>query len=156
MAGGRLLFSDMGSHGMEDGDALKHALFPKLYPRSDPEERASAQRGECTRTWEAPTWMGPYHGAPWDPMRPHLRAGGPDFDGTPPDGTPWDPMRPHLRAGGPPSDGTPPNGTHSTDGAARPSTDRSVMRRTRRSGSHRRRVRPAGARRASRTRRWRR
>jgi len=52
MTGGRLLFADMGSHGMEDGDALQHALFPKLYPCSDPAERAEAAAGKCTRTWE--------------------------------------------------------------------------------------------------------
>ena len=52
MAGGRLLFADMGSHGMEDGDSLNHALFPKLYPCSDPAERAEAAAGKCTRTWE--------------------------------------------------------------------------------------------------------
>jgi len=52
LAGGRLLFADMGSHGMEDGDQLKHALFPKLYPCSDPAERAEAAAGKCTRTWE--------------------------------------------------------------------------------------------------------
>jgi len=51
-ADGRLLFSDMGSHGMEEGDSLKHALFPKLYPCSDPAERAEAAAGKCTRTWE--------------------------------------------------------------------------------------------------------
>ena len=37
---------------MEDGDPLKHALFPKLYPCSDPAERAEAAAGKCTRTWE--------------------------------------------------------------------------------------------------------
>ena len=42
----------MGSHGMEDGDSLQHALFPKLYPCSDPAERAEAAAGRCTRTWE--------------------------------------------------------------------------------------------------------
>ena len=52
LAGGRLLFADMGSHGMDDGDALKHALFPILYPCSDPDERAVARSGGCTRTWE--------------------------------------------------------------------------------------------------------
>ena len=52
LAGGRLLFADMGSHGMEDGDTLKHALFPILYPCSDPAERAVARSGGCTRTWE--------------------------------------------------------------------------------------------------------
>jgi len=52
LAGGRLLFADMGSHGMSDGDRLEHALFPKLYPCSDPAERAEAQAGKCTRTWE--------------------------------------------------------------------------------------------------------
>jgi len=57
MAGGRLLFADMGSHGMEDGDPLKHALFPKLYPCSDPAERAEAQAGKCSRTWEGVSRM---------------------------------------------------------------------------------------------------
>ena len=52
LAGGRLLFADMGSHGMTDGDTLKHALFPILYPCSDPAERAVARAGGCTRTWE--------------------------------------------------------------------------------------------------------
>ena len=52
LAGGRLLFADMGSHGMQDGDTLKHALFPILYPCSDPDERAVARAGGCTRTWE--------------------------------------------------------------------------------------------------------
>ena len=52
LAGGRLLFSDMGSHGLDDGAPLRHALFPKLYPCSDPAERAEAQAGRCTRTWE--------------------------------------------------------------------------------------------------------
>jgi len=57
LAGGRLLFSDMGSHGMQEGDPLKHALFPKIYPVSDPAERAEAQAGKCTRTWEGVTRM---------------------------------------------------------------------------------------------------
>lgn len=57
LAGGRLLFADMGSHGMEDGDPLKHALFPKLYPCSDPAERAEAAAGRCTRTWEGVSRM---------------------------------------------------------------------------------------------------
>jgi len=52
LAGGRLLFADMGSHGMNDGDQLRHALFPLLYPCSDPAERAEAAAGKCTRTWE--------------------------------------------------------------------------------------------------------
>jgi len=57
LAGGRLLFADMGSHGLEDGDALNHQLFPKLYPCSDPAERAEAAAGRCTRTWEGVTRM---------------------------------------------------------------------------------------------------
>ena len=36
----------------EDGDDLVHPLFPKLYPCSDPAERAEAAAGKCTRTWE--------------------------------------------------------------------------------------------------------
>jgi hypothetical protein len=42
---------------MEDGDALQHALFPKLYPCSDPAERAEAAAGRCTRTWEGVSRM---------------------------------------------------------------------------------------------------
>ena len=57
LAGGRLLFSDMGSHGMQDGDPLVHPLFPKIYPCSDPAERAEAAAGKCTRTWEGVTRM---------------------------------------------------------------------------------------------------
>jgi len=57
LAGGRLLFSDMGSHGLEDGDKLQHALFPKIYPCSDAAERAQAMDGKCTRTWEGITRM---------------------------------------------------------------------------------------------------
>ena len=57
LAGGRLLFSDMGSHGLEDGEPLSHALFPKIYPRSDPAERAEAAAGRCTRTWEGVSRM---------------------------------------------------------------------------------------------------
>lgn len=49
---GRALFSDMGSHGLEEGDPLVHPLFPKIYPESDPVERAARARGECTRTSE--------------------------------------------------------------------------------------------------------
>ena len=47
---GRALFSDMGTHGLEEGDPLKHPYFPIIYPQSDPTERAARQRGECTRT----------------------------------------------------------------------------------------------------------
>ena len=32
------------------GDNLQHALFPKLYPCSDPAERAEAAAGRCTRS----------------------------------------------------------------------------------------------------------
>jgi len=49
---GRALFSDMGSHGKEDGDPLSHPLFPKIYPCSDPQERAERAAGRCTRTGE--------------------------------------------------------------------------------------------------------
>ena len=57
LAGGRLLFSDMGSHGLEEGEPLKHALFPKIYPCSDPAERAEAAAGRCTRTFEGVSRM---------------------------------------------------------------------------------------------------
>jgi len=49
---GRALFSDMGSHGLEEGSSLNHPLFPKIYPCSDPSERAERQAGRCTRTME--------------------------------------------------------------------------------------------------------
>jgi hypothetical protein len=47
---GRALFSDMGTHGLEEGAPLKHAYFPKIYPQSDPAERAERAAGNCTRT----------------------------------------------------------------------------------------------------------
>jgi len=49
---GRALFSDMGSHGLEEGAPLEHALFPKIYPQSCPQERAERAAGKCTRTNE--------------------------------------------------------------------------------------------------------
>jgi hypothetical protein len=49
---GRALFSDMGSHGLEEGAPLKHPLFPIIYPQSDPYERAERAAGRCTRTSE--------------------------------------------------------------------------------------------------------
>ena len=49
---GRALFSDMGSHGLEEGAPLVHPLFPKIYPCSDPHERAERAAGRCTRTTE--------------------------------------------------------------------------------------------------------
>jgi len=49
---GRALFSDMGSHGLQDGDPLKHPLFPKIYPAPDPAEMAERASGGCTRTKE--------------------------------------------------------------------------------------------------------
>jgi hypothetical protein len=54
---GRALFSDMGSHGLEEGEPLKHALFPKIYPQSDPAERAERASGRCTRTTEGVSRM---------------------------------------------------------------------------------------------------
>jgi len=49
---GRVLFSDMGSHGLIPGDKLQGPLFPIMYPISDPFEREERQAGRCTRTWE--------------------------------------------------------------------------------------------------------
>jgi hypothetical protein len=49
---GRVLFSDMGSHGLIPGDKLQGPLFPIMYPISEPVERAERQAGRCTRTWE--------------------------------------------------------------------------------------------------------
>jgi len=49
---GRALFSDMGSHGLEEGAPLAHPYFPKIYPQSDPLERAEARAGKCVRTSE--------------------------------------------------------------------------------------------------------
>jgi len=49
---GRALFSDMGSHGLEEGAPLTHAYFPKIYPQSDAAERAEARAGKCVRTTE--------------------------------------------------------------------------------------------------------
>ncbi len=49
---GRALFSDMGSHGLSDGDRLEHPLFPRIYPKPDPAEVAERAAGRCTRTGE--------------------------------------------------------------------------------------------------------
>ena len=54
-ARGRALFSDMGSHGLEDGMPLKHPLFPRIYPSPDPYEASEALAGRCTRTTEGIT-----------------------------------------------------------------------------------------------------
>ena len=42
---GRVLFSDMGSHGLIPGDKLQGPLFPIMYPISDPVEREERQAG---------------------------------------------------------------------------------------------------------------
>uniref|UniRef100_A0A7S4F7B8 Uncharacterized protein n=2 Tax=Chrysotila carterae TaxID=13221 RepID=A0A7S4F7B8_CHRCT len=52
---GRALFSDMGSHGLVDGDPLVHPLFPKIYPKPEPSEMAERAAGRCTRTREGMT-----------------------------------------------------------------------------------------------------
>eukprot|EP00316_Scyphosphaera_apsteinii_P020926 CAMPEP_0119316768 /NCGR_PEP_ID=MMETSP1333-20130426/40797_1 /TAXON_ID=418940 /ORGANISM="Scyphosphaera apsteinii, Strain RCC1455" /LENGTH=344 /DNA_ID=CAMNT_0007322507 /DNA_START=142 /DNA_END=1176 /DNA_ORIENTATION=+ len=52
---GRALFSDMGSHGLQDGDSLDHPLFPLIYPRPDPLEQSARSAGRCTRTTEGMT-----------------------------------------------------------------------------------------------------
>jgi len=49
---GRALFSDMGSHGLVDGDPLDHPLFPRIYPSPIPHEMEARQAGKCTRTME--------------------------------------------------------------------------------------------------------
>lgn len=45
-------FSDMGSHDLQEGDLLDHALFPKIYPVSIASEREARTAGKCTRTME--------------------------------------------------------------------------------------------------------
>ena len=49
---GRALFSDMGSHGLTDGDPLVHPLFPRIYPEPDPHEMRERAAGRCTRSTE--------------------------------------------------------------------------------------------------------
>ena len=49
---GRALFSDMGSHGLADGDPLVHPLFPRIYPEPDPHEMRERAAGRCTRSTE--------------------------------------------------------------------------------------------------------
>ena len=49
---GRALFSDMGTHGLKDGDKLDHALFPRIYPSSVKSERDIRKNGGCLRTAE--------------------------------------------------------------------------------------------------------
>ena len=49
---GRALFSDMGSHGLNEGAALKHPLFPRIYPSPIESEMCERAAGRCTRTTE--------------------------------------------------------------------------------------------------------
>ena len=48
----KALFSDMGSHGLQQGDPLKSPFFPIIYPQSDPEERAVRAEGKVGRSFE--------------------------------------------------------------------------------------------------------
>lgn len=49
---GKALFGDLGRHSLRNGDPLRGALFPRLYPSSLACEREARERGECTRTVE--------------------------------------------------------------------------------------------------------
>mmetsp|Transcript_43231 Transcript_43231/g.69441 ORF Transcript_43231/g.69441 Transcript_43231/m.69441 type:complete len:472 (+) Transcript_43231:119-1534(+) len=48
----KALFSDMGSHNLQQGDALKSPYFPIIYPQSDASERAFRAEGKVGRSWE--------------------------------------------------------------------------------------------------------
>jgi len=45
-------FSDMSPHTLQHGDPLKSSAFPKIYPNSDPAERALRAQGRCMKTAE--------------------------------------------------------------------------------------------------------
>jgi len=53
----KALFSDMGSHGLEQGDPLKSPFFPIIYPQSDPTERQYRAEGKVGRSFEGFTRM---------------------------------------------------------------------------------------------------
>jgi hypothetical protein len=44
------VLSDLGRHGLEDGDDLKSPFFPILYPRFDKEEAAARDAGRVRRS----------------------------------------------------------------------------------------------------------
>jgi hypothetical protein len=44
------VLSDLGRHGMEDGDDLKSPFFPIIYPKWDPEEAATRDAGKVGRS----------------------------------------------------------------------------------------------------------
>jgi hypothetical protein len=48
----KALFSDMGSHNLQQGDPLKSPFFPIIYPQSDPDERAFRAQGKVGRSFE--------------------------------------------------------------------------------------------------------
>jgi len=48
----KALFSDMGSHGLQQGDPLKSPFFPIIYPQSDAEERRVRAEGSVGRSFE--------------------------------------------------------------------------------------------------------
>lgn len=78
---GRALFSDLGRHSLRNGDPLRGALFPRLYPSSVQSERLARERGECTRTSEVRARARPRpqplgRPAP-SPRRPHARRAPP-------------------------------------------------------------------------------
>jgi hypothetical protein len=45
------VLSDLGRHGMEDGDALKSPFFPIVYPRFDPREADARDAGRVGRSF---------------------------------------------------------------------------------------------------------
>ena len=47
----KALFSDMGSHSLQQGDPLKSPFFPIIYPQSDPAEREFRAQGKVGRSW---------------------------------------------------------------------------------------------------------
>eukprot|EP00287_Rhodomonas_sp_CCMP768_P007650 CAMPEP_0196722726 /NCGR_PEP_ID=MMETSP1091-20130531/5001_1 /TAXON_ID=302021 /ORGANISM="Rhodomonas sp., Strain CCMP768" /LENGTH=458 /DNA_ID=CAMNT_0042064485 /DNA_START=188 /DNA_END=1564 /DNA_ORIENTATION=+ len=48
----KALFSDMGSHNLQQGDPLRSPFFPIIFPRSDPEERKWRAEGRVGRSME--------------------------------------------------------------------------------------------------------
>lgn len=77
---GRALFSDMGSHGLAEGAPLVHPLFPKIYPQSDPRERAEREAGRCTRTTEGMGRLAQSMGASLGEMMSWTKVVNPDED----------------------------------------------------------------------------
>ena len=57
------VFSDLGKHVLRDGEPLKSAFFPRIYPEPIPQEMVARRRGEVQRDiWDVPNKVGQLFG----------------------------------------------------------------------------------------------